>query len=57
MVVKTNVNRIILLFYLIFGGGGAGGCVFNLNAWSTTLPRLIVGGEIKCDVVCVSFNF
>ena len=54
---KTNENRIIFLFYLIFRGGGAGGCVFNLNAWSTTLPRLIVGGEIKCDVGCVSSNF
>ena len=56
MVVKTNENHIILLFYLIFGGDGAGGSVFNLNAWSTTLPRLIVG-EIKCDGGCVSSNF
>ena len=46
MIVKTNDNSKLILFYLIFDGGvgRGGGYVFYLRAWSTTLPSLTVGG-------------
>ena len=43
VIVQTNEDRKLLLFYLIFGGVG-GSWVFYLSAWSTTFPCLILGG-------------
>ena len=42
VIMKTNEDSKLLLFYLIFGGVG-GCCMFYLSAWSTTLTCLIVG--------------